>query len=182
MERTLILLQKDALAQNLAGEILSRFEKAGFHVKAMRMVRPTTEIAMQHYATTDEQIVGMGKKTLAAMKEAGKDAEVMRMFKSEDPKEIGKILHSWLINFITEKPLIAVVLEGEDVIKKVRQMVGYTDPSKAEKGTIRGDYGTDSIEKANKEMRKVENLIHAADSPASAEREIGIWFKKDEVY
>jgi len=182
IERTLVLIQKDAMAKNLAGEIISRLEKAGFVVKALKMVRPSEEMARRHYTTSDEQIVGMGNKTLKAAKESGREGEIMRIFETEDPKKIGKVLHSWLIDFITEKPVLAIIFEGEDAIKSVRAIVGYTDPTKAEKGTIRGDLGSDSIEKANKEMRKVENLIHASDSPESSEREIAVWFEKNEIH
>lgn len=75
-----------------------------------------------------------------------------------------------LVSFITSSPVFAFVLEGQDVIRVVREMMGATDPLKAQPGTIRGDYG-----------RSIGmNLIHGSDSPESAEREINLWFEKHE--
>jgi nucleoside-diphosphate kinase len=179
MERTLVLLQKDALAKGLAGKIIARFEEAGLSIKGIKITKPSQEMAHGHYLTSDEQIVGMGNKTLAAM--ADRQDEIIRMFNSKDPKKIGMVLHSWLVSYITEKPVIAIVLEGEDAIKRVRAMVGNTDPAKADKGTIRGDLSGDSLAAANKEMRKVHNLVHASDSPESAKREIDVWFRPEEI-
>ena len=72
-----------------------------------------------------------------------------------------------LVKFITSSPLVAIVLEGPDCIDLIRLMVGKTKVAEALPGTIRGDFGASTQ----------QNLIHASDSPASAEREIGIWFK-----
>ncbi len=71
-----------------------------------------------------------------------------------------------LREYITSGPLIAIVLEAPGVIDAVRLINGATDGSKAAPGTIRGDFA----------MSKTENLVHASDSPESAEREISIWF------
>lgn len=70
-----------------------------------------------------------------------------------------------LIERTTSGPLVMMVLEGKDVITMVRKMIGTTNPAEASPGTIRGDFCT--------EMEG--NLIHASDSPASAEREILLW-------
>ena len=76
-----------------------------------------------------------------------------------------------LIDFITGGPAVVGVLEGPDAIVVLRKLLGKTSGVEAEPGTIRGDY---SISKQN-------NLIHGSDSPESAEREIGMWFKADEL-
>ncbi len=76
-----------------------------------------------------------------------------------------------LVKFITSSPLVAFVLEGPDAIELIRLMVGKTKVTEALPGTIRGDFGASTQ----------QNLIHASDSPASAEREIGIWFKPEEL-
>ena len=74
--------------------------------------------------------------------------------------------------FITGGPLLAAVVEGPEAIRVVRDMVGATNGLKALSGTIRGDFSS------SRQM----NLIHASDSPASAEREIGIFFVPDELH
>lgn len=84
----------------------------------------------------------------------------------------GKPFLEELINFITSGPLIAIVLQGENVIKLTRTMMGVTNPADALPGTIRGDFATN--------LRK--NIIHGSDGPISAEREIKIFFTDHELY
>lgn len=79
----------------------------------------------------------------------------------------GKPFFENLVNFITRSPLCAMILEGEDAIKRVRELNGSTNPLEAKEGTIRNLYGN-SIR---------ENCVHSSDSDESAEREINIWFK-----
>jgi len=78
--------------------------------------------------------------------------------------------------YLNGRPVVALVLEGLNAVAKVRALTGPTDPLGAPAGTIRGDYGSDSIALANAEGRGLANLVHAADSVAAARREIGIWF------
>ncbi|MGM9928147.1 MAG: nucleoside-diphosphate kinase [Bacillus sp. (in: firmicutes)] len=76
-----------------------------------------------------------------------------------------------LVDFITSGPVFAMVWEGENVIATARQMMGATNPKDALPGTIRGDYAA-TVGK---------NIIHGSDSPESAEREIGLFFKEEEL-
>ncbi len=89
---------------------------------------------------------------------------------------IGKPFFEGLLKFMSSGPVVAYVLEGQNAVKKVRRITGATDPSKAEKGTVRGDLGTDSAEKANAEDRSIENLVHASGTLEEAEKEIKLWF------
>ena len=73
-------------------------------------------------------------------------------------------------------PFVAVILSGPNAIQKARVLTGPTDPLTAPPGTIRGDFGNDTIAQADAEDRTTHNLVHAADSEASVTREIGIWF------
>jgi nucleoside-diphosphate kinase len=77
-----------------------------------------------------------------------------------------------LEGFITASPIVAMVVEGPEAIRVVREMVGATNGLKANPGTIRGDYST------SQQM----NLVHASDSPESAVREIGIFFSAEEIH
>jgi nucleoside-diphosphate kinase len=74
------------------------------------------------------------------------------------------------------KLFLAVILTGPNAVQKARSLSGPTDPMSAPAGTIRGDFGNDTIAQADAENRTTNNLVHAADSEASAAREIGIWF------
>ncbi|MCK4583630.1 nucleoside-diphosphate kinase, partial [Candidatus Bathyarchaeota archaeon] len=72
-------------------------------------------------------------------------------------------------------PVLVIRIGGEDAIKEVRRVTGYTDPATAEKGTVRGDLGLDSIERSTAEGRAVENLVHASGNPEEAEAELRLW-------
>lgn len=76
-----------------------------------------------------------------------------------------------LVDFITSGPVFAMVWQGEDVIKTARTMMGATNPGDAAPGTIRGDFG----------VTVGKNIIHGSDSPESAEREINLFFKEEEL-
>ncbi len=76
-----------------------------------------------------------------------------------------------LVDFITSGPVVAMVVEGKNAIKVVRNLVGATNPAEAAPGTIRGDFGLDVG----------RNIVHASDSPSSAEREISLFFKPEEI-
>jgi nucleoside-diphosphate kinase len=83
----------------------------------------------------------------------------------------GKPFFDGVVAFMASGTVVAMVLEGENAIEIVREMMGALDPTEARSGTIRGDFTT-SIR---------ENLVHGSDSLESAEREIAIWFGKDEI-
>ena len=83
----------------------------------------------------------------------------------------GKPFYEGLVKFMTSSPVIVLALQGKDVINISRKMMGATFGSKAEPGTIRGDYGVSNS----------FNLIHGSDSPESAQRELGLFFKPDEL-
>ncbi len=76
-----------------------------------------------------------------------------------------------LVDFITSSPVVAMVWEGEGVVSAARKLIGATNPLNAELGTIRGDFGI-SIGR---------NLIHGSDAIETAQREIALWFKPEEL-
>src|SRR5437868_2613461 len=83
----------------------------------------------------------------------------------------GKPFYAGLVKFMTSSPVVVLVLAGKDAITIARKMMGATFGSKAEPGTIRGDLGVSNS----------FNLIHGSDSPESAARELGLFFKPDEL-
>ena len=76
-----------------------------------------------------------------------------------------------LVSFITSSPIVAMVVEGPGAIDEVRRLMGKTNPREAAPGTIRGDWG----------LSITMNLVHGSDSPASAAREIPIFFADEEI-
>jgi nucleoside-diphosphate kinase len=178
-ERTLVLLKPDAVGRGLSGEIIQRFERAGLKVVALKMVHPTTEKAAGHYSGTDDWISGMGQKTLDSFSQFGMD--VRAVLGTEDAFEIGTMVRGWLIDYISSGPVVAMVLQGVHAMTAVRRMIGFTIPSRAEPGTIRGDYSIDSNTISSLETRSTKNLIHASGSVEEAAVEIAYWFSPDEI-
>ncbi|TGO05959.1 nucleoside-diphosphate kinase [Serinibacter arcticus] len=85
-------------------------------------------------------------------------------------EHVGKPFYAPLVEFMGSGELVAVVVEGHRAIEGIRTIIGATDPTAAAPGSIRGDLAADTGEKVQR------NLVHASDSPESAEREIGLWF------
>ena len=83
-----------------------------------------------------------------------------------------KSFYSELIDYIVSGPIIALALEGDDSVSLVRKLCGATKVEEALPGTIRGDFG----------KHTGTNIIHSSDSPASAERELALFFKKEELF
>jgi len=135
-ERTFMMIKPDAVQRGFVGEIISRFEKKGVKVVAMKMVSVSKELAEKHY--------GIHK---------------------------GKSFFEPTVQYIISSPVVALVLEGENAIEMVRGMMGKTNPQDAAMGTIRGDYG----------QFIGRNIVHGSDGPDTAEFEINLWFKPEEI-
>lgn len=175
IEKTLVLLKPDAIQRALIGEIITKFEKSGFKIIGMKMVWANKDIAGQHYADDKEWLASVGKKAKAAYEKKGKKVDLTE-------EEIGSKIRQQLMDFISMSPSVALCIEGHGAIEKIRTIVGATAPMLAMPGTIRGDYSFDSYELADASGRPLQNLIHASDSRESAEREIAIWFKEEELH
>lgn len=164
LEQTLVLVKPDGVKRNLIGEIISRFEKAGLKVVKLKMLVASMDLAEKHYPGDEDYLRSVGEKSQAA---GDKVIDVL---------EQGRKIINSMRAFLISGPIVALVLEGEDAVALLRKIIGYTDPTSAEKGTIRGDLGQDSILEANKEGRPVYNLVHASGNPQEAEKEINLWF------
>jgi nucleoside-diphosphate kinase len=135
-ERTLAIIKPDAVERHLIGEIIRRYEQAGFQIIAMKMVKLTKKNAGEFYAAHRER----------------------SFFES-------------LVKFMANGMIVVLVLQGEKVIQRHRDLMGATDPKKADKGTIRCDFGSD-IE---------HNVVHGSDSADSAKIEIPFFFSPQEI-
>jgi len=85
-------------------------------------------------------------------------------------EHVGKVFYAPLVDFMMSGPVVAIVAQGQRVIEGFRSLAGATDPTGAAPGTIRGDFGRDWG------LQVQQNLVHGSDSPASAAREIALWF------
>ena len=137
VERTLSIINPDAVAKNVIGQIYARFEAAGLRIIAARMMHLSRAQAEGFYAVHRER----------------------PFFKD-------------LVEFMTSGPVIVQVLEGDDAIARNRELMGATDPKKADKGTIRADFA-DSID---------ANAVHGSDAPETARNEVAYFFASCEIF
>ena len=137
MEESLVLLKPDCLEGRKCGEVLKRFEEAGFEVYGVKMMRLSDEILQEHYAHLTD----------------------LPFF----PEIQG---------FMQSSPVVAIALRGENAIAHIREMVGPTDSTVADKGTIRGDFGQD----------KMQNVVHASDSIENGQAELKRFFDDGELF
>ena len=128
MEESLVLLKPDCLEGRKCGELLKRFEEAGFDVFGVKMMRLSEEILREHYAHLTE------------------------------------------LPFFPE--IQGFMQRGENGIARIREMVGPTDSTVAEKGTLRGDFGQD----------KMKNVVHASDSVENGQAELKRFFGEGELF
>lgn len=126
MEETLIILKPDCMTNGVAGEVISRFEKAGFEIVASKITQLDGAILREHYAHVAD----------------------LPFFPQIEA-------------FMSSRTVMPMILSGEDVIAKVRDLLGPTNSQEAPKGTIRGDLGTDMM----------RNVVHASDGPETAAAE-----------
>ncbi|MDP2167561.1 MAG: nucleoside-diphosphate kinase [Thermodesulfovibrionales bacterium] len=136
MQQTLSIVKPDGVQKNIIGEVITRFERAGLKIAALRMVKLGIEEAGRFYIVHKE-----------------------RPFYGE------------LTAFISEGPIVVMVIEGKDAIKRVRDIMGATNPKEARPGTIRADFAT-NIER---------NIVHGSDSPESAAYEIPFFFSAPDI-
>ncbi len=152
-ERTLIVFKPDAVQRGIVGEILSRFEKAGFKIVGTKMLKPDYDHYFHHYENIGKMITRHNKK-----------------------------IFDITVEMMSEGPVIAVVLEGVEAVTFVRKMVGATESKSALPGTIRGDYSHMSFAHADNEEVGLPNLLHASGDAAEAKEEIGHWFSEGELF
>jgi nucleoside-diphosphate kinase len=136
MQKTFTILKPDTVKAGKAGAVISEIEKAGFRIRAAKMLHLSKAQAEGFYYVHKER----------------------PFFGS-------------LVSFMTEGPIVAMVLEADNAIEKLRKVMGATDPAKADNGTIRKQFGT-NIER---------NAIHGSDGAETAAFEIGYFFNQLEI-
>lgn len=183
LERSLVIIKPDAVKRGLTGTIIERFEKAGLKITALKKMKCGIEHARAHYPMTEVQLNQMGNKTLDTYRKIG--IEPAAVLGTNDPFEIGEIVHEWNAEFLSSAPIIVMVLEGVHAVKKIRTLCGKTMPIDAAPGTIRGDYASTSPAVSNAQKAAVYNLVHASDNendPDEPENEIHHWFSDNDIF
>lgn len=174
------MIKPDGVKRGHIGEVISRFERMGLKIIAMKMVWASYEHIGRHYTDRKDYLINIGKKTLKTYKEYGLDAE--ETLGTTDPYMLGKMIREWTINYVGSGPVVAILLEGRHAVDNVRSIAGPTMPVNAPAGTIRGDLATDSAAYANLDKRAVENVVHVSGSVEEAKFEEKLWFHKNEIH
>lgn len=173
-ERSFVIIKPDGVQRSLIGEILSRFERTGLKLVAIKMTVLDTDRIWKHYDKDDEWFTKKGAKIAEDRAKAGLSAE-------KQPIEYGKDIIRALEKYMTSGPSVMMVWEGNSAVTVVTKLVGETAPNSANVGTIRGDLTIDSYDIAAIDDRAVRNLIHCSDTPENAEKEIALWFDEADV-
>lgn len=166
--------------RGLIGEIISRFERRGLKIIALKMVWPSREHIGKHYPSHNEWFQSVGSRTKDFFKD--KNIDVREHFGTDDDIEIGQQVKGWLADHLTAGPVVALIVEGMHAITMARKIVGHTYPVEALPGTIRGDFSVDTPAAANVEKRAVKNIVHASGNAEEAFHEVEHWFSPEEIH
>ncbi|MDD4333813.1 MAG: nucleoside-diphosphate kinase [Candidatus Pacebacteria bacterium] len=173
-ERTFVIIKPDGAQRSLIGEIISRFERAGLKIAALKFGYADEDKCWKHYSKDDVWFESKGQITI-------KSREQNNLPITKPAIEYGKDIIRALVNYMTCSPVVFIVLEGNSAVQIVKKLVGGTEPLTSEVGTIRGDYTLDSYELSNINERAVRNLIHCSDKVEEAEREIKLWLNDEDL-
>lgn len=180
VERTFSMIKPDGVERGIVGEVLSRIEKRGLKIVALKMTKPGLEHIDNHYPKDETWIARLGQKGFTVFEELG--LSPIDVMGTDNQLEAGKKVREWLINYMNEAPVVAMVIEGIHAIEMMKKLAGSTLPSKADIGTIRGDFSTDSPAAANVGKRAIRNVIHISENKEEAEHEIAHWFSEEELF
>lgn len=173
-ERTFVILKPDAIQRGLIGESIKRFEAAGLKLVALKLTMAQEETLWAHYNKDDAWFQKKGDLTVKNRQDLGMPVD-------KEPIEYGKDIIRALVKFMSCGPIVPMIWEGNQAVAVVKKIVGGTEPTTSDVGTIRGDLTLDSYELSNRDERAVRNLVHCSDEVAEAEREISLWFKPEEI-
>ena len=155
-ERTLVLIKPDGLVKSLTGNIITALSETKLKIIGAKVIKVKRELAEQHYKHLKESLI--------------------KKFGEEDGISIFESTIEYIQGKYHTDRVFALVYRGENSVKKVREIVGETNPEKASPISIRGKYG-----RIHSETKVFENVVHCSDSPENAEEEIKLWFKPEEI-
>lgn len=173
-EKTFVILKPDAIQRGLVGETIKRFESAGLKLVAMKLAMAQEDLLWIHYNKDEAWFQKKGEQTIKNRQDLGMPIE-------KEAAEYGKDIIRALVKFMSCGPIVPMIFEGNQAVAVVKKIVGGTEPTTSDVGTIRGDLTLDSYELANRDERAVRNLVHCSDEVTEAEREISLWFKPEEI-
>ncbi len=173
-ERTFVIVKPDGVQRGLIGNIINRFEQTGLKIVYLKLGMLDEKKLWEHYGKDDAWFEKKGAGIAESRKAAGMSVD-------KEAIEYGKDIIRALVKFMTCGPVAVMVLEGNQAVAVVKKLVGGTEPSTSDVGTIRGDLTLDSYDIAAIDDRAVRNLIHCSDAPEEALREIKLWISEGEL-
>jgi len=155
-QQCLVIIKPDGLIKSLTGNIISVLSETKLKIVGSRVLKVPKHLAEKHYADLKQNQI------------------------KKHGQEKGTQIYENTVNYIMGKwhtdRVMVLVYHGEDAIKKIREIVGKTNPEEADPISIRGKYG-----RVNSKTGVLENVIHASDSEKNAEEEIKLWFTPDQL-
>ena len=179
-QKALLIIKPDGVQRGLLGKIVNRFEQVGLKIIGLKFEMADEKKVIAHYPETDAWFKKVGERTLTNYAKKGLD--VKKIFNTDDAIQIGRTVKKWLVTYFQESPVFIMALESYDCIEICRKLSGNTIPVLANPGTIRGDFSHDTIDLANEQNRPLRNIIHASDTVEDGEKEIKVWFTKEELF
>ena len=173
IERTLVLVKPDGVYRALTGSIVAAIEAAGLKVVGLKMLKPDRSLIDKHYVADEEYLKSVGAKTIRSYKQRGVEIK-------ETELEIGKRIRGFLFDYLVGKPVVAMVIEGNEAVANVKKISGATSPTDADPSTLRGKYCSDSYDLADSKKRAIKNILHVSGDKNDAAREVKLWFKEGE--
>ncbi len=173
-ERSFVIIKPDGVQRSLIGEIIGRFERTGLKIVGLKMAILDKAKIWKHYDKDDAWFLKKGTNIINNRTASGMPVE-------KEAIEYGKDIIRQLERFMTCGPVVMMAIEGNQAVTVVKKIVGETEPSTSDVGTIRGDLTIDSYEISAVDDRAVRNLIHCSDTVENAQSEINLWFAKEDL-
>ncbi|MEI7998783.1 MAG: nucleoside-diphosphate kinase [Candidatus Omnitrophota bacterium] len=145
MEQVLVLIKPEGLQKSIAGEVLSQFTSSDLKLVGLKLVKPSLSLAKKHYGLL------------------------------KNKPFYGQIVDYLMGKFHGGSPIVAMVFEGKDAVKRCRAIAGATNPEESSPKSVRGKYGRITTKGL------FENIVHVSCKTQEARREIELWFKKSEL-
>ena len=156
VQQCLVLIKPDGLVKSLTGDIILAISQTKLKIVGTKMLSVKKQLAEAHYSTLRQELV--------------------KKFGEKDGIKIYEETLSYLQGEFHTNRVMALVYQGEDAIKKIREIAGSTNPEEADPTSIRGKFG-----RINSKTGVRENVLHASDSEENAKKEIQLWFQPEEL-
>lgn len=156
MQQCLVLIKPDGLIKSLTGDIILALSQTKLKIIGAKIVSVKKELAEAHYSELRQGL--------------------MKKFGEEKGTKVFDSVLKYIQGEYHTNRVMALVYQGEDAIKKIRDVAGSTNPEEADPTTIRGKFG-----RIHSKTNVFENVIHASDSEESAKREIQLWFQPEDL-